>query len=105
MWIVRRRIAPTGLKTLFKEVQRRSYPKHSFVINAGDNSDCFYIILSGKMKIVIPDEEGKEVILSILGAGDHFGEFSLIVTHRVIHTRGCSARSVHCRLAPNTPGY
>lgn len=65
-------------KKLFKEIQRRSYPKNSFVINTGDNSDCFYIILSGKVKIVIPDEDGKEVILSMLGAGDHFGEFSLI---------------------------
>jgi CRP/FNR family cyclic AMP-dependent transcriptional regulator len=65
-------------KVLFKETQRRVYPKNSFVINTGDTSDCFYIILSGKVKIVIPDEEGKEVILSMLGAGDHFGEFSLI---------------------------
>jgi len=65
-------------KTLFKEIQRRSYPKHSFVINTGDSSDCFYLILSGKVKIALPDEEGKEVILSILGPGDHFGELSLI---------------------------
>jgi CRP/FNR family cyclic AMP-dependent transcriptional regulator len=65
-------------KTLFKEVQRRPFPKNSFVIHSGDQSDWFYLILSGRVKIVIPDEEGKEVILSILGPGDHFGEFSLI---------------------------
>lgn len=65
-------------KILFKDLQRRSYVKNSFVINAGDNSDCFYLIKSGKVKIVILDDEGKEVILSILGSGDHFGELSLI---------------------------
>ncbi len=65
-------------KTLFKEVQRRPFPKNSFVIHSGDQSDWFYLILSGRVKIVIPDQEGKEVILSILGPGDHFGEFSLI---------------------------
>lgn len=65
-------------KTLFSDFQRRAYAKNSFVINAGDNSDSFYLIQSGKIKIVILDEEGKEVILSMLGPGDHFGEFSLI---------------------------
>lgn len=64
--------------TLFKDFQRRSYAKNSFVINAGDYADSFYLIQSGKIKIVILDEEGKEIILSILGPGDHFGEFSLI---------------------------
>lgn len=65
-------------KSLFTDFQRRTYAKNSFVINAGDNSDCFYLIQSGKIKIIILDEEGKEVILSILGSGEHFGEFSLI---------------------------
>jgi len=65
-------------KTLFTDFQRRTYAKNSFVINAGDNSDCFYLIQSGKIKIIILDEEGKEVILSILDPGEHFGEFSLI---------------------------
>lgn len=48
-------------KTLFNEVQRRAFAKNSFVINAGDKSNCFYLIQSGKVKIVILDEEGKEV--------------------------------------------
>lgn len=65
-------------KSLFGDFQRRVYAKNSFVINAGDSSDCFYLIQSGKIKIVILDKEGKEVILSILGPGEHFGEFSLI---------------------------
>lgn len=65
-------------KSLFGEFQRRVYPKHSYVINEGDKSDYFYVVLSGKIKIVIADDDGKEVILAILGDGDHFGDFSLI---------------------------
>ena len=72
------RLDETSAKILFKDFQRRPYAKNSFVINVGDTSDCFYLIQAGKIKIVILDEEGKEVILSILGPGDHFGEFSLI---------------------------
>lgn len=65
-------------KALFGDYQRRVYPKSSYVINEGDKSDYFYVVLSGKVKIVMADDEGREVILAILGAGEHFGELSLI---------------------------
>jgi len=36
------------------------------------------MIQSGKVKVVIGDEEGRELILKILGPGDFFGEMSMI---------------------------
>jgi CRP/FNR family cyclic AMP-dependent transcriptional regulator len=71
-------IDETRARTLFGDFQRRLYPKQSYVINEGDNSDYFYVLLSGKIKIVMTDDSGREVILAILGNGEHFGEFSLI---------------------------
>jgi CRP/FNR family cyclic AMP-dependent transcriptional regulator len=65
-------------KTLFGDYQRRVYPKQSYVINEGDKSDYFYIVVSGKVKIVMTDDEGREVILAIIGPGEHFGELALI---------------------------
>lgn len=65
-------------KHLFGASLRRTYPKNSFVLNVGDTSDSFYIILSGKIKITLPDEDGREFILSILGPGEHFGEVALL---------------------------
>ncbi|HLS86813.1 MAG TPA: cyclic nucleotide-binding domain-containing protein, partial [Burkholderiales bacterium] len=36
------------------------------------------IVLSGRLKVMMSDAEGKEVILSILGPGEFFGEMGLI---------------------------
>jgi len=56
----------------------REYPKNHTVLASGDMSDSLYIILSGSVKVGIVDQDGKEVILSFLNAGDVFGEMALI---------------------------
>ena len=37
------------------------------VVNAGDRSDYVYFVLTGSLKVIVSDEDGREVILSILG--------------------------------------
>lgn len=56
----------------------RTFAKHAVVIREGEQADSIYLINSGKVKVLISDTEGHEVILSILGPGDYFGEMSLI---------------------------
>ncbi len=65
-------------RTLARAVAIRSYPKNSVILNEGERSDSIYVIDSGKVKVLMRDEEGKEVILSILKEGDYFGELALI---------------------------
>jgi CRP/FNR family cyclic AMP-dependent transcriptional regulator len=57
---------------------RRSYPKNTILISEGDQSDKLYAILSGKIKVVIIDPEGKEIVVNLLGPGDCFGEIAMI---------------------------
>ena len=59
-------------------VQHRSYPRNSFILRAGEETDALYLVLSGRVKVLIPDEEGHEVILSILGPHEYFGEMGLL---------------------------
>jgi CRP/FNR family cyclic AMP-dependent transcriptional regulator len=59
-------------------VTRRSLTRGATVMVAGDQTDSLYIILSGRLKVMMSDAEGKEVILSILGPGEFFGEMGLI---------------------------
>ena len=66
------------LAALFPAIQHRSYPRHSFMLRAGEKSDALYIILSGRAKIVIDDGEGREVTLTTIGPSEFFGEMSLI---------------------------
>jgi CRP/FNR family cyclic AMP-dependent transcriptional regulator len=56
----------------------RKISKNTIIINEGDNSDSLFIICGGKVKVMIHDNEGREIILSLLGEGDYFGEMSLL---------------------------
>ena len=66
------------LRMLSLVVTRRSAARSSTVMTAGDPTDSLYIVLSGRLKVMMSDADGKEVILSILGPGEFFGEMGLI---------------------------
>jgi CRP/FNR family cyclic AMP-dependent transcriptional regulator len=66
------------LRMLATVVTRKSVSRGSTIMVAGDPTDSLYIILSGRLKVMMSDAEGKEVILSILGPGEFFGEMGLI---------------------------
>ena len=59
-------------------VGRKSFPRGTTIISAGDTNDFLYIIISGRLKVMMSDDEGREVILAILGANEFFGEMGLL---------------------------
>ena len=69
------------LAALAKVATLRSVPRHGVVVSAGDQIDCIYLILTGGLKVLMGDQEGREVILSMLGPGDFFGEMGVIDDH------------------------
>jgi CRP/FNR family cyclic AMP-dependent transcriptional regulator len=66
------------LRMLLPAITRRSAPRGSIIMAAGDPTDSLYIVISGRLKVMMGDADGKEVILSILGPGEFFGEMGLI---------------------------
>jgi CRP/FNR family cyclic AMP-dependent transcriptional regulator len=56
----------------------KHYPKNAVVLTEGEMGDSLFMIRSGKVKVFIGDQEGREMILKILGPGDFFGEMSMI---------------------------
>ena len=48
------------------------------IVSEGDPGDALYVVRSGEVKVVLIGEDGREVLLNILGIGEHFGELSLI---------------------------
>ena len=66
------------LATLVPAVQHRRFPRGAYVIRAGEETDALYIILAGRAKVLIPDDDGNEVILSVIGPNEFFGEMGLL---------------------------
>jgi CRP/FNR family cyclic AMP-dependent transcriptional regulator len=66
------------LRMLTTVVTRKSAPRSTTIMAGGDPTDSLYIVLSGRLKVMMSDSEGKEVILAILGPGEFFGEMGLI---------------------------
>jgi len=66
------------LLLLTEALLRKPYPKNSTVVAAGDPADALYIVISGRLKVMMNDKEGREVILAFLNQGDVFGEMGLI---------------------------
>jgi len=71
-------LSPEEREVLARHFVLRRHPKHSVVINEGDDSQSLYIILSGRVKVYLSDGRGKEVILNVQRAGEYFGEISLM---------------------------
>jgi CRP/FNR family cyclic AMP-dependent transcriptional regulator len=66
------------LAVLTGVVTRKSFPRGTAIISAGDTTECLYVVISGRLKVMMSDDEGREVILAILGSGEYFGEMSLV---------------------------
>jgi rhodanese-related sulfurtransferase len=59
-------------------VEKLTLAPRSIVFRQGDPADCFYIITSGKVRVFMKDRDGLETQLSVLGAGESFGEMALL---------------------------
>lgn len=59
-------------------LREKSYPKGSVILFEDDPGDALFIVRSGRVKVVLVAEDGREVILGLLGVGEHFGELALI---------------------------
>ncbi|MBI4436925.1 MAG: patatin-like phospholipase family protein [Candidatus Omnitrophica bacterium] len=65
------------LRLLANEMRLIEYKKGDFIYREGDPADCFYAIVSGRVK-VFSQEEQREKIFAYLYEGDYFGELSLL---------------------------
>ena len=65
------------LERLSRQGVVRAFPANMVIANEGDAGDSFYVIVSGRVKHLVSDEEGREMVLGEQGPGEFFGEVSL----------------------------
>ena len=56
----------------------RKYPKGSMIILEEEYGDKLFIVKDGTVKITRVNDEGKEVILALLGSSEIFGEMAIL---------------------------
>lgn len=64
-----------SLETLLKE---RRFGRDAVIVGQEDPGDSLYVLASGRVKVVLYGQSGREVILSVFKPGDFFGEMSLL---------------------------
>ena len=71
-------LSETDVTSLAQLLARRKYPKDAVVFFENEEGDSFFMIVQGRIKVTILGDDGREVILSMLGPGDFFGEMALL---------------------------
>lgn len=71
-------LADDRLESIARCAMLRSVARGATVVHAGDRTDFVYFVLSGNLKVLVSDEEGREVILTMLGPGEVFGEMGVL---------------------------
>jgi len=56
----------------------RNYGRDEFIILQGEEGGSFFVILEGKVKVIITSPQGREITLALLGKDEFFGEMSLL---------------------------
>ena len=71
-------LSQVDLQRVMEVARERAYPKNSVILFEDDPGDALYVVKQGQVKVVLIGEDGREVILGVLGVGEYFGELSLI---------------------------
>ncbi len=74
------------------------YRKDQIVFSQGDPADAVFYIQSGKVKVTVVSEQGKEAVVAILGTNEFFGEGCLAGQAQRIATVATMTDSVIVRL-------
>jgi CRP-like cAMP-binding protein len=56
----------------------RECPKDTHIVTQDEPGDAMFIIAKGRVKVVLYGDNGREVILTLLKAGEFFGEMALL---------------------------
>lgn len=66
-----------NIDKLLAHCHRRRFTAKSTIIYAGDRCESLFFIIKGSVTIIIEDDDGREIIIAYLNAGDFFGEMGL----------------------------
>ncbi len=71
-------LTPADRLVLAQAATLRNYRRGERIVTQGEPGDSFFVITRGRVSISVLSPDGREVVLTTLAAGDHFGEMALL---------------------------
>jgi len=69
-------LSEQDLESISRHTVLRNFPKHTVVVNQGDDTDSLYVIVNGKVDVFLQNDKGKEIIINTLVPCESFGELA-----------------------------
>jgi len=66
------------LEAISRILYLSSYHRGQLVFQEGEDGNALYIVIKGRVKVCLYDEEGREYVLDVIGQDGFFGELALI---------------------------
>jgi CRP/FNR family transcriptional regulator, cyclic AMP receptor protein len=70
------RLSAAEVEEIAEHAVTREFRARTVIVSEGDVSDTLYIIVSGRARAYVGDAAGREVVLSVMGPGEYFGEIA-----------------------------
>ncbi len=71
-------IGSKDLEKIVAVTHQKKYRKDNMILIEEEAGQTMFILMSGQVKVSRISEDGREVILAVMGEGDFFGELSLL---------------------------
>lgn len=71
-------LSDSTLEQISKLGMKKKFTKDSIILFEHETGSALFVIVNGKVKVSRVSEDGKEVILTILGDSDFFGEMAIL---------------------------
>lgn len=71
-------LSAKDIEKIVAVTHQRKYRKDNIILIEEEAGQTMFILMSGQVKISRISEDGREVILAVMGEGDFFGELSLL---------------------------
>ena len=71
-------LADEDIRELMSVARRRTFRSGEVIFHRDDPGQVLYIIKEGKVKVCLISPDGQEIVLSVLGKGECFGEFAIL---------------------------
>jgi CRP/FNR family transcriptional regulator, cyclic AMP receptor protein len=90
------RLEGSACAALASAIQESTCRRGALIVEAGEPAAGLYVIITGRVRILLEDGDGRELTIGTLGAGEFFGESSVVPG--AVHTSSIEAEEP-CALA------